>query len=722
MAQHALLIGVSRFDDSRLAALNAPADDVKALGAVLRDRQRGGFDNVAISLDEDFLTVRDRLATLFADRDPDDLLLLYYSGHGILGRGNRLFLATPGSNLDRPQARSLSAAEIREQMDQTRAERQVVVLDCCHSGAFVEGAKGATAAPAVTQDTFDASATGRYVLTAADALQFAWDGDSLKSGTVADRTLSRFTSWVVDGLGRGEASPNDEWITMDALFRYVSRRAKAEASPATPQRYMDRSTGDLVIGRNPAAAGSAWREPLTKLAVTPVKSSTTRPRSIVEVFRSVQPHEVALWGVLFGIVLIFWSWALGIATWTASEPKFAVKSREVGYLAALNWSFTFTFLFPALLYTMTRTIRGLASALDRIHERGMVRKVDMEPERDRVLTSFWVTGSRTRAFFLTVGAIVIPAGYGLGEWFLNNFLRLVHLGPVPGYSDPGYTDYDWGLAGLMAEPEWPPVYRVVNASFDLLAFTCETALIGSLAAFFIVVLDLSQVIPSDRSGELLLVPDLRPSSEDVPDFLPGLEDERFGFEEFAYPLEQLLVASLLAYLICYLVRLEGAYMASTQYSSLAEFVQEDIFLGVRYLANGDIAEVIHHLFDLKVQQVRAVLASLLSLLISMASIATVLMTISGAARAARDNAQNALRDGSLKGVKGGKKAALERLKAMKVWPLGYITINMLIFWIVVALLTIWLYRIGLFTAGLVFALLLVRLVSSLTVKLSKSAA
>ena len=220
----------------------------------------------------------------------------------------------------------------------------------------------------------------------------------------------------------------------------------------------------------------------------------------------------------------------------------------------------------------------------------------------------------------------------------------------------------------------------------------------------------------------MLVPDLRPSSEDVPDFLPGLEDERFGFEEFAYPLEQLLVASLLAYLICYLVRLEGAYMASTQYSSLAEFVQEDIFLGVRYLANGDIAEVIHHLFDLKVQQVRAVLASLLSLLISMASIATVLMTISGAARAARDNAQNALRDGSLKGVKGGKKAALERLKAMKVWPLGYITINMLIFWIVVALLTIWLYRIGLFTAGLVFALLLVRFVSSLTVKLSKSAA
>ena len=147
------------------------------------------------------------------------------------------------------------AGEIRDLMEQTRAERQVVVLDCCFSGIITEGVKAATAAPAVTEDTFGTSAVGRYVLTSSNAQQFAWDGASLPRGDVTDRGLSRFTSWLVDGLGRGDAAPDPdhEQITMDALFNYVSRRAKTEASQATPQRYVDRSTGDIVIGRNPAA-------------------------------------------------------------------------------------------------------------------------------------------------------------------------------------------------------------------------------------------------------------------------------------------------------------------------------------------------------------------------------------------------------------------------------------------------------------------------------------
>jgi uncharacterized caspase-like protein len=142
MARRALLIGVSEFADKRLARLNAPANDVIALREILQGA-------------------------------PDDLLLLYYSGHGILGRGNRLFLATTGSDLDSPRDRSISAKEIREFIEDSRAERQIVVLDCCHSGAFAEHAKAAAPPPAVTSETFSGGDAGLYVLTAADALQFA---------------------------------------------------------------------------------------------------------------------------------------------------------------------------------------------------------------------------------------------------------------------------------------------------------------------------------------------------------------------------------------------------------------------------------------------------------------------------------------------------------------------------------------------------------------------
>jgi hypothetical protein len=124
-------------------------------------------------------------------------------------------------------------------------------LDCCHSGAFAEHTKAGAAAPAVTAETFSASDAGLYVLTAADALQFAWDGAELRSGDQAAAGFSRFTSWLVEGLEKGEAAPDDEQITMDALYRYVYRRARLEGSLATPQRFVQGGVGELVISANP---------------------------------------------------------------------------------------------------------------------------------------------------------------------------------------------------------------------------------------------------------------------------------------------------------------------------------------------------------------------------------------------------------------------------------------------------------------------------------------
>src|SRR5207245_1338608 len=82
--------------------------------------------------------------SFFHDRSPDDVLLLYYSGHGILARSNRLFLATSGSNLDTPRTRSVSAQEIRDFIEESRAQRQIVVHDCCHSAAFAWHSKAAS--------------------------------------------------------------------------------------------------------------------------------------------------------------------------------------------------------------------------------------------------------------------------------------------------------------------------------------------------------------------------------------------------------------------------------------------------------------------------------------------------------------------------------------------------------------------------------------------------
>jgi hypothetical protein len=267
MGRHAPLIGVSSFTDNRLAQLNAPVNDVIKLQAVLQEPSLGNFDSLELSLNEDFLPVRDRLSHLFQDRVPEDVLLLYYSGHGILSRGNRLFLATAGSNLDTPTNRSISAREIREFIEESRAQSKVVVLDCCHSGAFAEGAKSVGSVPAITMETFSSGSSGVYVLTAADALQFAWDGEQLRAGNRSTNTLSRFTSWMIEGLETGAAAPDDDQITMDALHRYLSRRARSEGSTTTPQRFVSGAAGDLAISTNPAG-GASHVDPAIAAALT----------------------------------------------------------------------------------------------------------------------------------------------------------------------------------------------------------------------------------------------------------------------------------------------------------------------------------------------------------------------------------------------------------------------------------------------------------------------
>jgi hypothetical protein len=254
MGAHALLVGIGQFDDPKLAKLNSPQSDVEAFAGVLRDPARGGFDSVSVSIDQDVLTIRDQLSALMDGRSTDDMVLLYYSGHGIVAKGQRLYLATGQSSFDRPQARSIATNEVRDLMEQSRAGRLVVILDCCHSGVFAEGAKGAEA-PAMTDTTFGdgTGAEGQYVLTATDALQYAYDGaGALRETATSGPVLSRFTRWLVDGIGNGEASPFDEQITLDALYQYLCRRARNEQTGMTPQRFVKRGSGEMVIAKNPA--------------------------------------------------------------------------------------------------------------------------------------------------------------------------------------------------------------------------------------------------------------------------------------------------------------------------------------------------------------------------------------------------------------------------------------------------------------------------------------
>src|SRR5512147_950347 len=211
----ALIIGNSHYQDPNLAKLVAPTEDVNDLAVVLRDPAIGSFDQVVTLIDETDAAIRLSIEDFFAEKKPDDLLVLYFSGHGVRDEQGRLYLAAPNTRANRLRATDIAADFITTEMDRSRSKRQVLILDCCHSGAFAQGAKAVIGESAGTGPAFEGNGYGRIVLTATDATQYAWEGDKI----IGQADNSLFTHFMIEGLSTGVADQDgDGLITLDEMY------------------------------------------------------------------------------------------------------------------------------------------------------------------------------------------------------------------------------------------------------------------------------------------------------------------------------------------------------------------------------------------------------------------------------------------------------------------------------------------------------------------------
>jgi len=167
----ALIIANSEFDDPNIARLVTPSRDAEALAKVLSDPAIGGFD-VTLLANRTLREVRAQIGRLYRRRKKDDLLLLYYSGHGTKDDYGDLYLAAKDTEAEVASATAIDAAFVCNQLDRSSSQRKVVILDCCHSGAFARGAK-ALGSGVGTQEAFAGSGYGRVILTASNAVEYA---------------------------------------------------------------------------------------------------------------------------------------------------------------------------------------------------------------------------------------------------------------------------------------------------------------------------------------------------------------------------------------------------------------------------------------------------------------------------------------------------------------------------------------------------------------------
>lgn len=301
-----LPIGVNQYRDPALPGLRYCAFDCQGFASALATAIET-FPKKHMRIHHDFAPqlpllkqVRDSLQIIAANSQPEDTIVFYFSGHGMLdattGEAVLCLADTETHNLANT---ALSLSELLQTLDSSLAQNQLICLDACHSGGFSlrqqplaaakitneervavnyppENLQRGGKSPAVNPLNYQlfqvlqqraARCQGFYALLSCDRAQQSWEFPELGHGV--------FTYYLMRGL-RGEAADEGDLITADGLYRYVfhqtlqyidktnqqlrlvnqhkfSRGEKvlqAEYPLQTPKRIVE-GVGELVLGVKP---------------------------------------------------------------------------------------------------------------------------------------------------------------------------------------------------------------------------------------------------------------------------------------------------------------------------------------------------------------------------------------------------------------------------------------------------------------------------------------
>lgn len=263
----ALIIANSNYDDPDLQNLAAAGQDADAFSEVLQNVAIGGFE-VKILKNEPSYKVSEEIETFFTDRYRDDLLLLYFSCHGIKDVDGRLYYATINTRRKLLASTAISVNFVNEVMLRSRSKRQMLMIDCCYGGAFARGMLHK--ADKVVHTGAEFEGRGRIVLTASDAMQYSFEGDRREG--VGQRSV--FTHAVVQGLETGEADMDKNGlVSYTELYNYAYDRVIDETPMQKPGMWVFGLEGDVIVANNP------YKKKLDDKAVNELKQAESLPTS-----------------------------------------------------------------------------------------------------------------------------------------------------------------------------------------------------------------------------------------------------------------------------------------------------------------------------------------------------------------------------------------------------------------------------------------------------------
>jgi serine/threonine protein kinase len=215
-----VLVGINHYQDPAISSLTVCANDVDLVCDALC--ATGGYERARLRLLTDDQgsrpTKNEILASLQAIAQSaagNDLLLFYFSGHGIV-EGNEGYLLPSDARYGVLADTSIPVGRVTEMMLQSEARAKVMILDACHSGAQIGKAPFAMSGEFIRR-VFD-EAEGMVVLASCKQGQVSWEWP--------EKRCSVFTHFVLTGLSGDADREGKGFVTMNDLARHVTDGVK----------------------------------------------------------------------------------------------------------------------------------------------------------------------------------------------------------------------------------------------------------------------------------------------------------------------------------------------------------------------------------------------------------------------------------------------------------------------------------------------------------------
>jgi uncharacterized caspase-like protein len=227
--RYAVVIGVSRYRDSRIPSLRFADRDAEAVRDFLLDPNGGGVQPVDLlfleNQDASYARIRSALFDFLIKPGPDDLAIVYFAGHGTNDRRrpDNYYLLGYDTDFENLGSTGVPMWDLQEVFERTLRANVVTFVDACHSAAI-----GQTTPNLVNQrwTTVGHGSPNRAVITASNIAEYSNEAPTWGGGHGV------FTWFLLQGLQGGADTNHDRQVSVGELFDFVHRHVVEETGGA----------------------------------------------------------------------------------------------------------------------------------------------------------------------------------------------------------------------------------------------------------------------------------------------------------------------------------------------------------------------------------------------------------------------------------------------------------------------------------------------------------